>query len=125
MHNTRIISCYLITFNKVIYYIVILQFNYGTTIGKLQGDIFFYRAMNFSRLPFAFLVSGDTLSGEVKEGTNRNDLFKAFPRNRNLALCRVRAKKGPTAENVLSREGTKNIGLKIRGKVCSNISKLN
>lgn len=60
--------------------------------GKLQGDIF-YRAMNFSPLPFAFLVSGDTLSREVKEGTNRNDLFKAFPRNRNFAWSRTCKKK--------------------------------
>jgi len=68
--------------------------------------IFFYRAINFSRLPFAFLVSDDALSGEVKEGTNRNDLFKAFPRNRNLALRRAHAKKEPM-ENALSRKGTK------------------
>jgi len=84
--------------------------------------IFFYRAINFSRLPFAFLVSDDALSGDPKEGTNRNDLFKAFPRNWNLALRRAHAKKGLMMENVLSKEGTKRDRIeKERKKICSDI----
>lgn len=72
---------------------------------QLQDNI--YYAMNFSSFPFASLVANTTYYREkrwhVKEGTNRSDIFKAFPRNRNFALGRVHAEE-IDGENLLSRE---------------------
>lgn len=124
--TTLILIYYLIIFNNVIliyynniaYYFIIILLQYRD---KLQGNIF-YRAMNFFLLPFAFLVSGDVLSGEVKKGTNRNDLFKTFPRNRNFALGRARAKKDWRQKMYCQGKGQKEIWL-LRGEKFARMSR--